>query len=107
MKPPGGNIIGMPFGRVGKLKPKAGIAGGTPGTLVMPLLLVPGFSLLLSFRSRLSLSSCLRFDPWLAPREDCGPRLPPVSVAIRRLIAVEKRNESEKVFRRARNGKQG
>jgi hypothetical protein len=53
--------------------------------------------LVLSLEVGLSLSwlnrgrSLGRLDPWLPPREDCGPRLPPWSVAMRRLIAVKRR----------------
>src|SRR5437762_13743590 len=84
---PGGNMgICMPLGRFGKLKLKL---GNEAGAVV--------FALALSLEVSRSWSSVNRgrslgrFDPWLPPREDCGPRLPPWSVAMRRLIAVKRR----------------
>lgn len=68
---PGGNI-GMP----GKEKPKPGTAGGTP-----TLLTLDGSAIWGPSRSRRGGRSC-------CTRVETGPRLPPVSVAIRLLIAI-------------------
>jgi hypothetical protein len=70
---PGGNI-GMP----GKEKPKPGTAGGTPTLLALLGSPIGGPS-----RSRRGGRS---FDT----RVETGPRLPPVSVAMRLLIAIER-----------------